>query len=311
MLKYLELIKNLATAFAGADKELVTKIESSCQRDYAKDCLDATTISGNQARAETRLLLTDWSKEIVHSPEILLPMLKLAAKLGNNDIKHLHRAKILQLVQSELSLKARIIPRKEPEQRIDGAAVIVRCSTVSDQLIEVVATPLDQPIHGGHWYGYKEREEAATTCIIPGIHSAFNGQSGYAPHAPSYTGILAPNTLAGLDGAEAISFTLELGLRVLHNAVSNRNSAVVSGCADFTVPIDASTLIRALSLRQIAEDKTNPHFIKRTVEGTLLAQRHREIGGGKIIIAEAANLPSAIAYAAKASNAKWLKKVKK
>lgn len=313
--RLLDVIKN---TLVKPKSELVTATPSDEPRDYGRDCIKEATIAEGEARAQTRLLLTHWSQIVAHSAEIVMPMVQLAHDLAGEEIRQVTNVKFIRPVQSELALHARFVRTHRLPARTENASVLLTCDSKYGQTIEVVATPLDQPIHGGTWTGHsnwRERSFHGPLAIQRDKIRPFGSTSDkdFKP-VDIHRRDLRPHIFHGLSDHEVAGLAIDQGLHVLctipyiKTCMEGCHFVVVSQVKNFSLPtadrLSNGGMLHAMVLPQIVH---GPSFSKVHTLVNFLDNYQQAAGGGEIVFTVCHDKAAGLKFRHELQHARWTK----
>ncbi len=289
---------------------LKTVQEKDTPRDFEEDCLTDLVITEQSARAETRLLLTSWSKLFVHGSETMLPMLQLAERYSGESIVGIEDTKFISPVQCELELEAKFLAPEEIRMHKSGAKVIMLCVTQSGRRVEIVAKPLKKPIAGGTWTGHEELIDSSLKgTLYPDLQSAESIDG--SRQAGIIRGLRAPlaatNQLHTLLAPTTAVISLDLGLGIIGRLLPRDSESLFLGCKQFSLPRAEWTGIGEISCNAVHTARVSPALQKTSFSLNISDPANNSIGGGTITMGTIMTARDTIKFTAGLYRGKWTK----
>lgn len=288
-------------------RQLITRESPQAMRDYPHDCLADVEIftAERTARAETRLLLTEWSNFYVHSADLMLPMIQLAERLAGEKVQAVKSMKFLQPVQTELELTASLA--QSPNEK--GTAVIASFTTTNRQQVQVRATPIEKAIRGGTW-----------SARIGFINSIFTHH--FANDTVTYEGIrdargkpvsvvgtsiqLKPGTIPAAKNSLELATLLDIGLATIRQ-VHTHGISVVSRIDDLALtgfpPLPEADIACVVPVPMLPRKGKN--CTHQPYDTFVINPMGRMIGSARIFMTNHYDTTDATTYMQTLRNSRW------
>ncbi len=289
---------------------LATEKSIDTPRNFQQDCLAELVVTEQSARAQTRLLLTSWSKLFVHSSEIMLPMMQLAETFSSENIVSIESIKFISPVQSELELEAKVIQSEAESTHKSGAKVVMQCTTSSGKRIEIVARPLKKPITGGTWIGHQELLSTSLEGqIYPDIKFSISRNATHPIRiVPGLRATLKSNNqLHTLPKPTTTVLCFDIGLNIIGHMLPESAESLVLGCRQLALPATQWTGIDQITCHALQTQRTSRDLQKTLFGITILDPNYNRIGGGIVSIGTLMTARANLKFAARLYRGRWTK----
>lgn len=257
---------------------LHTVLSDTTPRDYEADCLDAIIVKGKEARAQTRFLLTGWSKAMVHSAEVILPSLKLARHIDKTGIRSIVKASFRKPIQTELELVADEV--HEPTSARTGDAFWCVIETNNGRHIEIRGVPTETKIQGGSW-STNRTKLAEVFNTSPQICSGDEYREGIPPLCSGVEIAITPGVVKPSSADLDFTTTLDMTLEAYKRAKYFYPEATVVSQIGRWQPIPLHKLQKGgvLKITCSALPRVSARFVIRSYQANFYSSDNQRLGG--------------------------------